>query len=66
MDMDLSNPLPIVAPSMGRENSFNTMLNKGLSNFSTLGNSQVRQTNPYNGGFGAFGGGFGGAAYNSN
>ena len=58
--MDLSAPLPIVAPSMGRENSFNSFLNKGFSNFSTIGNNQARQTAPMNG-FGGFGGSFGGA-----
>ena len=59
LDMDLSAGLPIVAPSMGRENSFNSIFNKGFSNFSTIGNNQARQTAPPSG-FGAFGGGFGG------
>jgi hypothetical protein len=63
MDLDPSTPLPIVAPSMGRENSFNALMNKGFSNYSGFGNNQARQTNT-NSVFGALGS-FGGA-YNSN
>jgi hypothetical protein len=37
IDLDMTGPLPLVAPSMGRENSFNALMNKGFSNFSGIG-----------------------------